>query len=400
MNDMTPVITPEAERYLEALAAELEVDPSRYESAERSYNSLGKWLHRENSTVLQYDPQVYVQGSFRLGTAIKPLNEGEEYDVDSVCEFKALTKSSMTQSQLKAQLGVEIKAYAVANNMIKPVVPGRRCWTLRYADGAQFHMDIVPAVPNAAGQKALLDSRGISNLWTSTAIAITDETDGNYYVLNDDWPRSNPKGYGNWFRSKVVAVEKKKRFTDAARAEVESIPTHRIRTPLQSAIMILKRHRDVMFADRKDQRPISVIITTLAAHAYGGELTIGKALVSILIGMDRFIKRDPYGNDLIENPTDPLENFADKWPKHPERRKAFHEWLETARQEFLEAARQSERRRITDSLARGVGRTLSEAASVRSFGAAAPAVLTSGLVSSEAAAKQSAVRLEGGGRNA
>jgi len=400
MNDMTPVITPEAERYLEALAAELEVDPSRYESAERSYNSLGKWLHRESSTVLQYDPQVYVQGSFRLGTAIKPLNDDEEYDVDSVCEFKALTKTSMTQNQLKAKLGVEIKAYAAANNMTKPVVPGRRCWTLRYADGAQFHMDIVPAVPNAEGQKALLDSRGMSSLWTSTAIAITDETDANYYALSDDWPRSNPKGYGNWFRSKVVAVEKKKRFTDAAKAEVESMPTHRIRTPLQSAIMILKRHRDVMFADRKDERPISVIITTLAAHADAGELTIGKALVSILSGMDRFIKRDTMGNDVIENPTDPLENFADKWPKHPERRKAFYEWLETARQDFMEAARQSERRKITDSVARGVGRGLSEAAGVRTFGAAAPAVLTSGLVSSQAAAKESAVRLEGGGRNA
>lgn len=39
MNFTAPVITPEAERYLEALAAELEIEPARYESAERSYTS-------------------------------------------------------------------------------------------------------------------------------------------------------------------------------------------------------------------------------------------------------------------------------------------------------------------------------------------------------------------------
>jgi hypothetical protein len=400
MNFMAPVITPEAERYLEALAAELEIEPARYESAERSYTSLGTWLHRAESTVLKYDPQVYVQGSFRLGTAIKPLNDSEDYDVDSVCEFRSVNKGTMTQRQLKDKLGVEIKSYAASKNMTKPVKPGRRCWKLEYADGAQFHMDIVPAVPNAEGQRLLLEQRSLNSRWTNTAIAITDNEHSDYEVFSDDWPRSNPKGYGNWFRSKVVEVERKKRVTEAARAEVESMPTYRIRTPLQSAVMILKRHRDVMFEHRFDERPISVIITTLAAHAYGAEESIGKALVSILTGMDRHIKRDAYGNDVIENPTDPLENFADKWPDHPERREAFYEWLEAARQDFLEAAKLSERRRITDTIARGVGRTISEKANVRSFGRAAPAALTTGLVGSEAQAKSSAVRLQGGGRNA
>ncbi|MCZ3030519.1 hypothetical protein NYY88_19625, partial [Acinetobacter baumannii] len=62
----------ESEEFLEDLAEELAVPPSRYEDAERSYNSLGKWLHRDASTVRGYDPQVYVQGSFRLGTTIRP----------------------------------------------------------------------------------------------------------------------------------------------------------------------------------------------------------------------------------------------------------------------------------------------------------------------------------------
>ena len=81
------------------------------------------------------------QGSFRLGTAIKPLNESEDYDVDSVCEFKSLGKTKLSQEQVKAKLGVEVKAYAKAQGMTNPVDEGRRCWKLQYADGAQFHLD-------------------------------------------------------------------------------------------------------------------------------------------------------------------------------------------------------------------------------------------------------------------
>ena len=175
MNAFVPAITSQAERFLESLSEQLEIPQSRYESAERSYTSLGDWLHRPASSVTQYDPQVYVQGSFRLGTAIKPLNESEDYDVDSVCEFKSLGKSALTQQQLKAKLGVEVKAYAKAQGMTKPVDEGRRCWKLQYADGAQFHMDIVPAVPNGRGQRLLLEQKQMETRWADTSIAICDD---------------------------------------------------------------------------------------------------------------------------------------------------------------------------------------------------------------------------------
>jgi hypothetical protein len=109
--------SPQSEEFLEDLAEELSVPPSRYEQAEQSYNSLGSWLHREASRVRRYDPQVYVQGSFRLGTTIRPSSEDEEYDIDSVCEFRKLSKSHLTQRQLKEVLGQEIDAYRIARNM-------------------------------------------------------------------------------------------------------------------------------------------------------------------------------------------------------------------------------------------------------------------------------------------
>lgn len=143
--------------------------------AERSYKSLGDWLHPKASTVRQYGPKVYVQGSFRLSMTIRPLNEAEEYDVDSVYELQKLGKISLTQKQLKTLLGVEIEAYRRAQNMSKPLREGRRCWVLDYADGAQFHMDIVPALANGQAARVLLEARGLDARWTTTAIAITDK---------------------------------------------------------------------------------------------------------------------------------------------------------------------------------------------------------------------------------
>lgn len=369
-------LTRESEEFLEDLAEELSVPPSRYEQAERSYKSLGDWLLRDASSVRQYAPKVYVQGSFRLGTTIRPSNDAEEYDIDAVCEFQKLSKASLTQQHLKVLLGSEIEAYRKAQNMSKPLREGRRCWVLDYADGAQFHMDVVPALPNGQSARIVLETRGLDARWTSTAIAITDNEGATYSTVTDDWPRSNPKGYAEWFKNcMAAALERRKRLlAESTRASVENIPDYKVRTPLQAAVMILKRHRDHSFEGRKDERPISVIITTLAAHSYNGEETIGGALTVILAGMDQHIHRYN-GRHWIPNPTDPLENFADKWAEHPQRAAAFVEWLQKARTEFAQAARSNDRALITETVARGVGSPLAERAARRRQPPARPSLL-------------------------
>ncbi|HEJ0329059.1 nucleotidyltransferase [Serratia marcescens] len=355
--------TKKAEEFLTALADELAISESRYEQACRSYTSLGEWLHRPESAVIQYDPQVYVQGSFRLGTAIRPLNDEEEYDVDSVCLLQSLSTQDITQNDLKTLLGDEIKAYRKAQNMVRPVREGRRCWVLDYADGAQFHMDVVPSLPNAARQRMLLETYGFDLKWSETAMVITDIESPVYHALSDDWQRSNPKGYAEWFKLRMRDVFERRRkvLAESMKASVEDIPDYKVRTPLQSAIMILKRHRDGMFEKRYDERPISIIITTLAAHAYNGEDKIADALYSILAQMDSFIEHDGH-RYIIRNPSDPLENFADKWPQHPEREAAFFEWLQQARQDFGNLAKQMEKRSLVESVRPHMGAVADRAA--------------------------------------
>lgn len=401
---MRPTVTPQAEETLEDLAESLAIPETRYEQAERSYKALGEWLNRPDSSIRQYDPQVHVQGSFGLGTVIPPISDEEHYDVDAVCEFRRLNKSQTTQQNVKKLLGDEMKLYAKRQNMNKPPEEHRRCWRLEYADGAQFHMDVTPGLLNAAEQRALLLSRGLDARFADTAIAITDIDHHAYRILSVDWPRSNPRGYLKWFLGRMeVIFEQRKRelIRKGVRAGTEPIPVYAVRTPLQSAVMILKRHRDIMFVLRSDERPISIILTTLAAHAYNGETKISDALFAILNGMDRFIGKAADGSYAVANPSDPTENFADKWRKHPERAAAFFEWLDQARRDFAYAAELSNKQLITETLAKSMGRGMADRVRKRSAARlGAPAVLTAGLVRNEAEARRAPPRLEGDRRNA
>ena len=266
-----PIITPEAEEMLEELAEELEIPQHRYEQAETSYKSLGNWLNRPESSIRQYDPQVHVQGSFGLGTVTPPLTESDEYDIDAVCEFRQLTKVEKTQAELKRLLEVEMRSYARSKNIKKPLEEHRRCWRQPYADEAQFHIDVTPGIPSGGELTELLKTRGFDTKLAHTAISITDNRHPRYRVITADWQRSNPRGYLAWFLSRMARPYEKRRqqlLQKGVRAGTEPIPDYRIRTPLQSAIMILKRHRDIMFADRREEKPISIILTTLSAHSY------------------------------------------------------------------------------------------------------------------------------------
>jgi hypothetical protein len=301
------------------------------------------------------NPDVYVQGSFRLGTPIRPVNDDEHYDIDLVCEL-SVGKTDLTQRDLKELLGHEIKLYAKANGM-QDAAEGRRCWTLDYAEGAQFHLDALPALPDGARRQRQLVEAKVDSAWAESAIDITDKDHPNFRVTHAQWPHSNPRGYMKWFRSRMTANFRQIREAMAleAKASVEDIPSYRVKTPLQQVVQVLKRHRDIMFLNDPENKPISVILTTLAGLSYQGERTVAEAVAGILQRMDSHIKKDASGFSYIANPTDPLENFADRWRQHPERKAGFDRWLAKAREDFAGLAIQVNQQRIVEAAEQSFG---------------------------------------------
>jgi len=348
---MPEVLENQFSKFLQHLAESLDISEMRYKQAEERYQAVGNWLGRDESIVAKFAPEIYPQGSFRLGTVIKPISEKEEYDIDLVCEL-ALSKNQLSQKQLKDSAGYEIKGYARANNMKSPAGQGRRCWTLNYADGAQFHMDILPALPDGGSFRILLESRGFSgDEGTDSAIAITDNTLPNYDTIDTDWPRSNPKGYAEWFKEQMRAQFYARRMllAESIKASVEEVPDYKVKTPLQRVVQILKRHRDIMFSEDQEDKPISIIINTLTAHAYENEADLLDALVNVVNKMPNFIlQRD--GVAWVPNPVNPLENFAHKWSEHPKREQKFRLWLQQIRTDISAALQGGNIRDIGESL--------------------------------------------------
>jgi hypothetical protein len=388
---------------LKEIADALDIPPSKFEEAKDRYESIGDWLDRDASTLARYEPAISPQGSFLLGTVTRPLTDAEEYDVDLVCVLKA-TKAEFTQKSLKEAVGHEVALYAKARNMAKRPEEGRRCWTLHYADDAQFHMDVLPALPDAQRYQIMLKQHGYAGLagdpaLTGQAIAITDRILPQYEHVTGDWPQSNPMGYAAWFRSRmrVQLIERKKAFAKAQRvtASVDDIPDYKVKTPLQRAIQLLKRHRDCMFEGKPDHKPISIIITTLSAHAYNEESTISAALHSILTGMDQHIEHR--GDEAwIVNPVNPAENFADKWAEEPKKRENFYNWLEQARHDFALYLRASAFDAVPEVLKEGLGadlvdRTLGAIIPAAASGLAAPAVVRAASNDDEARRAEAAI---------
>ncbi len=155
------------------------------------------------------------------------------------------------------------------------------------------------------------------------------------------WQHSNPIGYAEWFFRSMQRVlrEAQEILAKSAGVSVEDIPEWRVRTPLQRAVQILKRHRDVYFEVDDERRPFSIIITTLAARAYTGHTDIADALIAIINEMPRYID-NRNGKWWVENPAHPEENFADKWNEKADRRVAFLTWLGKARTDFAVRASQ------------------------------------------------------------
>ena len=329
---------------LETIAKALDIPESYYEQAIKRYKSIGAWFERDESIVVHHKPEIYPQGSFLIGTITKPISDAEEYDIDLVCEL-GLQKTEISQEKLKYLVGYEIKTYAHANNMNFRPKENQHCWTLNYAEGAQFHVNILPAIPDSEFFGKLIESHCyVLPRELNAAIATTDNTLPSYSKISPDWPHSNPKGYAEWFRNRMQIQfdAARKSLAESIQRRVENVPEYKVKTPLQRTIQILKRHRDIWFDKNqstydKKAKPTSIIITTLAAHAYNNEVDLQQTLLKIVTEMPYHIKYDDNGVTIIRNPVNPLENFADKWQEHPIRAACFTDWLKQAQLDLIKA---------------------------------------------------------------
>jgi hypothetical protein len=291
---------------------QLDIPQWMHDKAVAEYQAVGQWLAHAGEVANGADWYIFPQGSFILGTVVRPMM-GTEYDIDLVSRRDVL-KTSFTQAALKAGVGSTLVEFVESRRgsagAPAACTEGRRCWTLRYAHQG-FHMDVLPAIPDRD-----TDSR--------SAILLPDRDLA-------EWQHSDPIAYAAWFIQRADRTL----LLKEARAYVVDVPRLGSRRPLQRAVQVLKRHRDIHFGEDIDATPPSILITTLAALAYAGETNIVDAVINITAKMEELIESRA-GVWWVANPVAPQENFADKWGSHPERRTRFLEWMLQLRRDLAD----------------------------------------------------------------
>ncbi len=330
MINSTPELKKELGDIFMLLSQNLDITKTQYDNLVKSYSAVGRYLEAD-PVFAPYHPVITPQGSLRLGIIIQPITDDDDLDVDLVYRLIE-KKATWTQFNIKSLVGNRLKEHGIYKDMLDE--EGRRCWTLLYrqdSDNAKehYHMDILPCVADTGYTERLQRMVALSFSTAEVdkiAIRITDNKTPEYYTSTDkgDWMKSNPDGYAMWFASRCKnATEVRATIMNS----IMPIGTYVAeKSILQRIVQILKRHRDIMFNGEED-KPISIIITTLASRAYQGETNLFEGLSNVIDNMEMYIRRNAEGTYLIENPVNHEENFADKWATHPKRKDNFFKWL-------------------------------------------------------------------------
>ena len=245
------------QQFADFLRDEVNLNQSRLDRLETAVGGVNEYL-KNNLPGYQ---KMERQGSYALGTLIKPVDDNDEYDAD-------------IQIVMNPNPNWEPKDYV---NQVNRTLSGNktyadklrlknRCVTVDYA--GDFHLDVVPRV--TINGKHYICNRTNNKF---------EETDGN--------------GYRDWFNDK-------NRITGGN---------------LKRVVRLLKHLRD----DKNSFRAKSILLTTLAGNTIRtsdegteGVSTVADTLETVLSRMNDYLQRHPNMPE-IKNPVLPAENFNRHW---------------------------------------------------------------------------------------
>lgn len=327
---------------LEYAVASLELTAGQRNSIEATYREVGAHLAKALG-VDAPSGDIFPQGSYRIGTVIRPLRDiTEVYDLDVVFRL-VLPCAGQDAQKFRTAVGEHLREKY--NGTVKTLAKG---WRLDFGNERDYYLDVIPAMDSVPA--------GI--------IAITADR---------SWQDTNPRGYAAWFEAiakvlpqfGLVVVANEARMSNR-RTSIEALPEHtEFKLPLQRITQIGKRHRDNYFNRKTKQpafAPASIVVTTLLAQAY--QRHVGQRvyesgydlLLTCVEDMKSFIhlSTGPRGEMRfrLANPSLASENLVAKWNEAPRLANAFFAWhadlVAFLRQLSLEDAPQ--RRLLTEAL--------------------------------------------------
>lgn len=279
---------------LDKMAEELQLDKTRFERMKQHYEAVKKWIEDDEKFFKPFKYDVYPHGSVRILTTVKPFGS-DEFDLDIVLHLKA-QYGNHTPEKVYTELKRRLGENATYKGMLEPK---KRCIRLNYS--GDFHMDILPGIQE--------------NEWSEDMIRVPDRELGT-------WVSSNPRGYAKWFIDRANSV-RESILEKALRAEKLPVDDFQNKKPLQRAVQLIKRYRDMYFQKNyPDYRTSSIVLTTIAGQFHNGEDSIFNTVDGIINRIRNYTSYN-LGRIKVLNPVNDKEDFTDKWDEEPEYYVAF-----------------------------------------------------------------------------
>ncbi len=267
------------EELLRRIAEGIQLPPESHTLVHESYEDLTARL--ESGALCRYTPVVYGQGSYMLGTTVRPLGR-EEFDLDSIAELAVSAPDDPEEFARVLVDGVTAAAPRVAE-----VEPKDRCVRLSYP--GRFHIDVVGA-QHLGGA-------------TGTVIRVPVKTADGW-----SWTLSDPKAYIEWFRGRSISYM----VHEASIKAAEPLPPDEGvegKQPLQIAVQLVKRHHRLVVEDETLQTP-SIVLTTIAGQTRARGATLTDAM-DAAVAAQLVIAQLP--GPQVWNPVLPNELLSRKW---------------------------------------------------------------------------------------
>ena len=235
---------------------EVDLNPSRIDRLNDSVKAVSEFLSRNLDSYIK----VERQGSYALGTIIKPVRENQEYDADILLYMKYMNGCPRDYINALYQCLRKNGEYA------KKACRKTRCVVLNYA--GDFHLDIVPCVLSG---------------------------NGNQNICNNDtneFERTDGTGYRDWFNDKTEI-------------------THGNLKRVTSLLKYLRDHKGNFTAK-------SILLTTLIGNTVRDERdsdlfrTLPNALKTVSNRINYFLQSQRV-MPRITNPALPEEDFTRHW---------------------------------------------------------------------------------------
>ncbi len=307
------------DRILAEIAFSVQLPPSLHAKACQRYKAVREYL--EGTTAFQDQIEhFYAQGSMAIDATISTRGTDDEYDIDIVAQLGGRYRH-MTPLAILQALAASLKDYPV-----QKVVQQTRCVTLFYADN--MHLDVTPALRDYGTtdrQSAITHARGPLPSSDDCMVAM------------------NAYGHAEWYRACMPNEERvieafKDRWFGANRtsiradAEVDEVPDQTefvVKNMATVALQLLKRYRNVRYANHSGRIPPSVMLSYFAGVAALPNMKLSEMLVRICRWIIGEIERATINRQKLHvvNPTYSADVFTDRWPESLDQQNQFARYL-------------------------------------------------------------------------